>query len=375
MKIIQHPPPSFRSSPSFRFFRSSRSIRSAQSSHPSQFSQFSSLIGVFSLALALVQLLTPAPGWCEGEQIFIMGSIVRVRAEPSTQGKDVALVKFGEMLQMLAKTDKPERVGNLEDCWLQVKLDGKTGWLFGGLACLFDTGRPFDSYEKAFDKRLEIYEAGRDDALAFFKFVQEKLKAAADSDEKLFFGFYRLRALQYLVARMTRNGGNSGNGGNSRKAIMDPVVKPLADNLVFSEPAGEYFVKSDILWALHDLYKQAALSDRIARKIVDMPLPGETEGFYSAMVAREEMTYGEYLTRHPDGQFVEEVLTHLEKFFRPSVPDKISNEIEAIHGGEASALRKYLDEFKAILKKVEHPKVVDVMKAIDGNLEHLRDDK
>lgn len=45
-----------------------------------------------------------------------MGSIVRVRAEPSTQGKDVALVKFGEMLQMLAKTDKPERVGNLEDC-------------------------------------------------------------------------------------------------------------------------------------------------------------------------------------------------------------------------------------------------------------------
>ncbi len=307
----------------------------------------------------------PSPACAEEELLFIVGSNVRVRAEPTTKGREIGVTKFGQILPTIDKTAKPETVAGMEDVWRKVRLpDGKTGWLFGGLTMSYDPARPVDCLAAACDRRLAMTDTVPADAVVVLDWVLDQAKKAVSEDDRLFFGVYKPLILSWYTSRLMDK------DHNQDKAIKDPTVKPHADLLIYSEPAGQWLPRTEPLWELHDRCAASVLSDRLARKIADIPLPGESEGYPPAVIARARLSLGEYLKRHPDGLFVEEVLTVLEDWLNFE-PQGGYDTMAEIPKEDFPAFRQEVADFKAILQKVDHPKKAAVLGRLDAALQCL----
>lgn len=57
---------------------------------------------------------------------------LRVRDNPSTQGKEVGLLEYGTKVTVLEKSEFPEVIGDVSDFWYKIKTDKTEGWCFGG---------------------------------------------------------------------------------------------------------------------------------------------------------------------------------------------------------------------------------------------------
>jgi hypothetical protein len=96
--------------------------------------------------------------------------------------------------------------------------------------------------------------------------------------------------------------------------------------VVYSEPAGEWLIFPDVIWKLHDQYRDAAVAEEIAWLAVQNGLPGECEGYVPCYAQGMNTLDGEYLRRYPKGAhvalIVERVKGTLEQAIRlTSEPD------------------------------------------------------
>jgi hypothetical protein len=80
---------------------------------------------------------------------------------------------------------------------------------------------------------------------------------------------------------------------------------------VYSEPAGQWMLTPDAIWALHDANRASASAESIAWEAVDNGMPGECEGYPPCELATLDGLDGEYLRRHPGGAHVAEVLRRI----------------------------------------------------------------
>lgn len=74
-------------------------------------------------------------------------------------------------------------------------------------------------------------------------------------------------------------------------------------DIVYSEPAGEWYVRSKRFWDLQKKYSKLAIADKIAWTAAENPLPGECEGYVPCYLSVIRQTYGEYLTLYPKGTY------------------------------------------------------------------------
>ncbi|RCK77959.1 MAG: hypothetical protein OZSIB_1997 [Candidatus Ozemobacter sibiricus] len=318
------------------------------------------LVAVVALSWAV-----PLPAGAEESLLCIVGSNVRVRAEPSLKGKEIGVVRFGQIVPTLDQTAKPETVAGMTDVWRKVRLpDGKEGWVFGGLTMSYDPARPVDCLIAACDRRLEMTDTIPADAIVVLDWANDRLKNATTDDERLFFGVYQPLILSWFASRLMDK------DHDPEKAIKHPAVKPYADLLVYSEPAGQWLPRTERLWELHDRYAASALSDRLARKIADIPLPGESEGYPPAVLSRAMLSLGEYLKRHPDGLFVEEVLTVLKDWINFD-PQPGFDPMADLHPDDFPSFRQQIAECKALLQKIDHPRKGAVLERLDAALQRL----
>jgi hypothetical protein len=81
--------------------------------------------------------------------------------------------------------------------------------------------------------------------------------------------------------------------------------------VIYSEPAGEWLIGSDVLWALHDEYRDTTAADGIAWLAALNGLPGECEGYVPCYVVSLDRLYGEYLRRHPTGRYASDALARI----------------------------------------------------------------
>jgi hypothetical protein len=78
------------------------------------------------------------------------------------------------------------------------------------------------------------------------------------------------------------------------------------NEVVYSEPAGEWLLRVETIWGLHDRHRASASAEAIAWEAAENGLPGECEGYSPCELAQLDLLYGEYLRRHPGGEHVEE---------------------------------------------------------------------
>jgi hypothetical protein len=108
------------------------------------------------------------------------------------------------------------------------------------------------------------------------------------------------------------------------KALSQPPGKEQKDFLktsetavVYSEPAGEWYVRSELFWDLHKKYKR----EDIAWEAAKNPLPGECEGYVNCYLFYAKQTDGEYLNLYPEGKNGLEALVNITNLLEPIVQD------------------------------------------------------
>ena len=157
------------------------------------------------------------------------------------------------------------------------------------------------------------------------------------------------------------------------KQDKEPHLSFLRRNekdLVYSEPAGEWYVRSDRFWALQKKYKKLAIADRIAWTAAENPLPGECEGYVPCYLASISRTHGKYLELYPRGTYSKKAVQRMIKSLQYMVDDAASRkknyEGPAEDDAEFAELIKTLTE---ILKPVSHPEkkiALSQLKAIEA---------
>jgi hypothetical protein len=88
----------------------------------------------------------------EGEIAYLFGNDVRLRIEPSSDSETLTLLKIGQRIEIVKKTDIKNNFNGIKTPWYKVKYDQKIGYVLGGLISLAeiksDNLRCFISLEK-----------------------------------------------------------------------------------------------------------------------------------------------------------------------------------------------------------------------------------
>ena len=109
---------------------------------------------------------------------------------------------------------------------------------------------------------------------------------------------------------------------------QNPMFKTWLDArselVVYSEPAGEWFVRHDVIWKLHDEHRDSASAENIAWIGALTGIPGECEGYIPCYAYGLNAREGEYLRRHPGGRHTKEALKQIAETVDLSVDDLLA---------------------------------------------------
>lgn len=78
---------------------------------------------------------------------LVTGDEIRLRSEPSKKGKYQGILYKNQVVTILERTEKKEKVEDKEDYWYKVKYAKQEGWCFGQFLTLdFDRAKQMDTY-------------------------------------------------------------------------------------------------------------------------------------------------------------------------------------------------------------------------------------
>lgn len=162
-------------------------------------------------------------------------------------------------------------------------------------------------------------------------------------------GFKRLLKLQAALKKIP-----------IEKLDIEPhrsFIKKNEMDITFSEPSGEYYVRSDRFWQLREKYEDLAIADDIAWTAAKNPLPGECEGYLNCYLYAIRSTDIQYLNFYPNGKYSRRALQEIAARFASIAADL---KYGASYTGPAEVsdraeLAKLVEEMNAILLKVAFP--------------------
>lgn len=278
---------------------------------------------------------------------------VRIRALPQVTAEEVTKLPVGTVVQELEASPNTEKIASVEDRWYRVALaDGKQGWVFGGFTTAFDTARASESYQQIANNRLKVEEPSFTEAVDLVNFLARVTSEVTQADARAELELARLRATQRAAAVIPAD--------KQDEPLYQSWVKSLGDQIVYSEPSGQWLVKSDLFWELQKKYGSLAVADRIAWEAANNSLPGECEGFLDCDLYAYNQTTGRYLKLYPSGAHAEEAINNLTEFFGEVIKSKGTYSV-----GDRADLRKALTELRAILMKTSSPKKAALLKMVD----------
>jgi len=142
-------------------------------------------------------------------------------------------------------------------------------------------------------------------------------------------------------------------------------------DIVYSDPAGEWYVRSDRFWDLQKMYPKLAIADQIGWTAAENPLPGECEGYVNCYLYKLRTTYGEYLTLYPKGTYSRKAVQKTVEYLKYIADDAAAGKKTYDGPTESSDKAEFaavIGELRDILSKVSHPektKAMSQLKAIE----------
>jgi hypothetical protein len=138
-------------------------------------------------------------------------------------------------------------------------------------------------------------------------------------------------------------------------------------DIVYSDPAGEWYVRSNRFWDLAGKYRSLPIADKIAWAAAENQLPGECEGYVPCYLSVIRLTYGEYLTRFPRGSYRKRAIQEITLSFTRIADDAAStkrNYDAPTESGDQAEFLKAIRELRKILIKVPKPEAATALSSL-----------
>lgn len=274
---------------------------------------------------------------------IITGSSVRIRSSPNTSSKEVTQLNFGTLVKSSDRSSDKDTIGDKTDYWYKITTsNGKSGWVFGGFLSGYDAKNSEGSYLEAVKDRLKAENTDFDDNSDLLSFLTRITPQVKDGVAEL--ELYKLKALAKALERIPLDKQSS-----AHKAF----INTNKSKIVYSEPAGQWFVRAELFWNLSKRYRSQPVGDNIAWEAARTYLPGECEGYLPCYIYLMRVTDGEYLKLYPNGEHTSEALDKMSEYLAPIVDDLSSKQIYTVSDDatDRAELRKNLSELRSIVQK------------------------
>jgi hypothetical protein len=263
----------------------------------------------------LLSILCAAAAAQPGAKSRIMtASGVRVRSAPQTSAAEVGRLALGTVVSELERSAQRERVGEAEDYWYRVAgPGGLEGWVFGGLTAAFDPDRRVEIYQQLAAARVNNAAATFAELSDLVTFLERAAGEVKGREALAELELARLIALQRSFASMDM--------AELEKPPYAAWIKAHEAESVYSEPAGQWYVRAEKFWDLQTKYKDLPIGERIAWEASQIPLPGECEGYLPCYLYALTESEGRYLKLYPEGAHAGDALEKIGEFFSAVAED------------------------------------------------------
>ena len=288
---------------------------------------------------------------------IVTGTSVRVRSEPNTSGQEITSLSFGAIVKSSGRSPKKDKIGNKEDYWYKVTTeDKKSGWVFGGFLMNYDEKRREGIFLIIASDRLKSSTADFDDYVDLVNFLTNVTEQVKEQNNVAELELYKLQALAKSLEKIPADKQN--------QSLYKSWTDKHSEKIVYSEPAGQWFVRAKLFWDLSERYRTLQISDRIAWAAANTPLPGECEGYLPCHIFYLRVTLGEYLKLYPSGKYVTRTVEEMSVYLAPMVNDS------GIYTGpeeaaERAEMKKHLAELRSFVQGTNSSKKVTVLNHID----------
>jgi len=133
-----------------------------------------------------------------------------------------------------------------------------------------------------------------------------------------------LERLQVLQRVLDSHAAERRGSGWDARPLRDGRIRADSAEITYGEPQGQWYVRADRFWALHDRFRALPIAERIAWAAATQTLPGECEADPTCIVGFAEASMGRYLSLHPRGahapaalRAIKESLAFVETETRP----------------------------------------------------------
>ena len=290
----------------------------------------------------------PTPKPAPKKQIIVNVTSARVRQEANLQSETLQYADIGTVFTVLEE-DKD---------WSKVKLsDEKEGWISKTITEDFSSANRIKTYNLLADKYLIKKNLDFITAANVYYF----LKKAGEETDNADLEFKQFKMLDTALRLMPLDKLNDNPYKN--------FTTKNSDEIVYSEPAGQWFINSKLLWELHAKNKNKPVGEEIAWQAAQTALPGECEGYINCYLYKLRVTDGEYLNFYPAGKHSREALLNITNFLEPINQD---SDQKTVYSGpydisDRADLNKHLAELRTIVSKtpyVEKQKTINQINRI-----------
>ncbi len=297
-----------------------------------------------------------------GNSRITTASNVKVRSAPSVSGEEVMKLGLGSVVEVREPSLAKEKIAGKEDYWYRIigLPDGKEGGVFGGFTMAFEQSKRAEIYKQLADERLKVEQPSFSDAADLFRFLTAAVKEVKTPNDTAALELAKLLALHRAATAVPID--------RQEQEPFKSWIKANEASLLYSEPAGSWFLKSALLWALHKKYATLPVAERIAWEAAQNPVGGECEGYIPCNIGRINITTGEYLKLYPRGAHVEEALTQIAEEAKGLVeygkdnPDKPTADERKEAAPEFATLRATL----AKVTSAKKANVVQLLSQLEG---------
>ncbi|HEX7956168.1 MAG TPA: SH3 domain-containing protein [Pyrinomonadaceae bacterium] len=270
----------------------------------------------------------------------------RLRERPDAGAAEVGRLQLGQVVDELERSAGRSRVGSAEDYWHLVSArGGARGWVFGGLVAPYDPARRDETYLGLARERLANPAATFAELSELVRFLDRAVKEVTRRPALAELELARLSALARSLASFNIEG--------QEKEPYKSWTTQRETEIVYSEPAGQWYVRAGLFWDLERKYRGLPLAERAAWEAAQTPLPGECEGYLPCYVYLETETNGRYLKLYPRGAHASESLAKLAESLGQIATDlRGPNPVYEVPRADRASFRRSLASLRAQLAPV-----------------------
>lgn len=273
-------------------------------------------------------------------KVIVSVTEARVRESPNLNSKILGKSRLGKVYE----------VKNKRGDWYNITFEnGKSGWISGTIVEQFDASKKGQIYSRLADKYLNRPNLTFNDAAELSEFLNVIQNEIVASDREPELSLKRLAALAAAVNLIPLDKVDTG--------VYREFTEANEDDIVYSEPAGQYFVVAERYWELRERFASHPLADEIAWQGSQTALPGECEGYLVCHLFNVRDTDGKYLELYPNGKYTGQALKKMSEYlaFMAEAADGKSPTGYYLpdDAEDRQSFRRLISELRSIVSKIK----------------------